>query len=958
MGRFSVMEKRLFFDCRLVGNEQVRWRKMENSILKQRLHFGLGFVTFATLLLQLALVRVFDVILDPNMAYMVITSAMFALGLGGIYVYLFIRSNDRLLARLPLLALGYALSTVALLPAFNALPFDKNFSGGLLVQILSWGGMYILLILPFFLGGVIISVVFAKGSSQSHRLYFFDLAGAGLGCVLLVPLLPLLGPGGILFVVAASLVVAAFFLSTLPRWIILPTILAAVALASFPAVRAAVTGDPYLEFRGHGNKRNVDARIEAGLREMVYWDPVSKLDVFEHSPRAKDFQLDGGQQSSYLIAFDGDFNIFHREIEDNPDGYFFGLNSLPHWFMRDRDAHTLILGAAVGNETLAALVFGAEHVDSVELVGAMVDAAKGPYAEFSGNVFNDPRVNYVGGEGRTFLRSTDRKYDVIQMFSNHTSSSIAEGSGALAAAYLQTVEAYKEYFEHLTPDGLLSMNRHFYPRMLTTAAQAWAEMGWTDFPRHVLVFERWNADTLTTTLIKRTPWTEEEVNAVHDYMNRDPGRKSYPEPFLLSERILPGSPGTFEFISRVDRMDGLNVLLALPEEVPADNGLRLVLRDEDGAVVARGSVPAGEIEGNHLNEFLFDRPVENARNRDFSFELSVDGEADSGNAVAVFLTYDGRPTVEPVPLWREMYRIVFHPLRLDENFIPAELLAAPFPAEMTEGAKINVFPATDDRPFFNIVRKSVRKVRAGHSPFLDAGTAHVLNGQLLPFLSSDVLSFFVVGVLSLVFAFLLTFVPLLASRLGRAHWPQRGAWLTYFSCLGAGFILIELVLLQVFRKLIGFPTHTFATVLFALLFAAGAGSLLSGRLGLRTGRRWIWSFVGIFAYGSFFALTFEGLFSVGLEWGLPGRIIYSVLLLFPMGFFLGMPFPLGIERLGRLEPGGIPWAWGMNGFFTVFGGFATLLLAFILGFQNVLFVGLAIYLLAMLMFLRITKSAE
>ena len=85
------------------------------------------------------------------------------------------------------------------------------------------------------------------------------------------------------------------------------------------------------------------------------------------------------------------------------------------------------------------------------------------------------------GEARTFLRGTNKQYDIIQMFSNHSSSSITQGNGALESVYLQTVEAYEEYFTHLKPDGILSMNRHYYPRMLTTAAQAWHRLGRSDF---------------------------------------------------------------------------------------------------------------------------------------------------------------------------------------------------------------------------------------------------------------------------------------------------------------------------------------------------------------------------------------------------------------------------------------------------------------------------------------------
>ena len=55
------------------------------------------------------------------------------------------------------------------------------------------------------------------------------------------------------------------------------------------------------------------------------------------------------------------------------------------------------------------------------------------------------------------------------MFSNHTSSSIAAGTGAMATTYLQTAEAYKEYFSHLKDDGILHINHHIYPKMVATA---------------------------------------------------------------------------------------------------------------------------------------------------------------------------------------------------------------------------------------------------------------------------------------------------------------------------------------------------------------------------------------------------------------------------------------------------------------------------------------------------------
>jgi hypothetical protein len=80
------------------------------------------------------------------------------------------------------------------------------------------------------------------------------------------------------------------------------------------------------------------------------------------------------------------------------------------------------------------------------------------------------------------------------------------------------------------------------------------------------------------------------------------------------------------------------------------------------------------------------------------------------------------------------------------------------------------------------------------------------------------------------------------------------------------------------------------------------------------------------------------------------RILIAVLLIFPLGFFMGMPFPLGMVSLGEIAPKGIPWAWGMNGFFTVFGGYLGLVASIWLGFRVVLFAALGIYLIAFFTF--------
>ena len=189
-----------------------------------------------------------------------------------------------------------------------------------------------------------------------------------------------------------------------------------------------------------------------------------------------------------------------------------------HYLKRDSDQKVLILGSAGGQETKAALMYGAAHVDAVELVPTVVELATGRYSSYIGEIFNNPKVHVQSGEGRSFLRHSQQTYDIIQIYSNHTSSSIAQGTGAISPVYLETAEAYEEYFSHLAADGVLHINHHAYPRMITTAALAWKHMGRTDFASHVLVFQSPIELTLPTIMIKMTPWTAAEVAALGAFL--------------------------------------------------------------------------------------------------------------------------------------------------------------------------------------------------------------------------------------------------------------------------------------------------------------------------------------------------------------------------------------------------------------------------------------------------------
>ncbi|MCI5208980.1 MAG: hypothetical protein D3910_09320, partial [Candidatus Electrothrix sp. ATG2] len=161
------------------------------------------------------------------------------------------------------------------------------------------------------------------------------------------------------------------------------------------------------------------------------------------------------------------------------------------------------------------------------------------------------------------------------------------------------------------------------------------------------------------------------------------------------------------------------------------------------------------------------------------------------------------------------------------------------------------------------------------------------------------------------------------------------------------FISIELIFIQLFHKLIGYPLYTYAAVVFAFLIAAGTGSYLTDRFSLDKNRmvRFL-PFLGIPLYGTLLLLLKEPLLNFFLQWPIWIRILGSVGLIFPLGAFLGMPFAIGIAGSHTKGRGAVGWAWAVNGLFTVLGSVLSVLAATYFGFILTLSAAFLIYILA------------
>jgi hypothetical protein len=243
---------------------------------------------------------------------------------------------------------------------------------------------------------------------------------------------------------------------------------------------------------------------------------------------------------------------------------------------------------------------------------------------------------------------------------------------------------------------------------------------------------------------------------------------------------------------------------------------------------------------------------------------------------------------------------------------------------------LDVAPTSDDRPFFfHTTRlRDQFNVAFGRSMLFGNGLSALLT---LMAISAALVAMFVIG-------------PLLISERPEAGW---GGWLGYFGALGAGFMLLEVALLQRFVLLLGHPVYSLTVTLFSLLLGTGLGSLISRRVAQeRVKRVTVLALLGVAATTLLLTVALPRVVDAAIAWPLGARILLAAAILIPIGVLLGVPLPGGMRLLAASRPAIIPWGWGINGAFSVVGATFAVFLAMNWGFSATLLIGALVYAVA------------
>jgi hypothetical protein len=470
-------------------------------------YIGVALTTLATLLLELALTRIFSVVFYYHFAFLAISIAMFGLGAGGVYSYAVAKRPGEIYAKLAWLAGANSIATVA------SLVFLLTRSGD--PGPLTLGAVYFASALPFFFAGAIVSLVIAETIERIERVYFFDLIGAAAGCLMLVPLLNTFGGPN------TVVIVAMIFAASTAVWF---------SLAKLPAGRAAgVALGLALMALLVANVRwpFLDVRFAKGqtLRneKFVKWNSFSRIALAPEPGSGRTTIVIDADAATGIPEFDFE-NLTERDRED----LLYQGPGLP--YVLRPGAKTLIIGPGGGWDVSRALASGSKEVTGVEINPIIADTImRGQFADISRRLYFRPEVRIQVEDGRSFIRRTPERYQVIQATLVDTWASTAAGAFALSENNLYTVEAFEDYFRRLTGDGLLVFTRWgFEPpreslRLLSLAREALGRLGETNPTQHAIVARQGSAEgwgAQDTVIFSRKPLDNVTIAAAREAIAR------------------------------------------------------------------------------------------------------------------------------------------------------------------------------------------------------------------------------------------------------------------------------------------------------------------------------------------------------------------------------------------------------------------------------------------------------
>ena len=865
------------------------------------LYLAVGLAAGAVIALQIDIMRVFSVASWAHFGSLVVSLAMLGFGLTSAVMCVaknWFQRHWRGAASVALALMG-PLAVGANL-YIQHLGFNAIFLISDPAQKWKLLQMFLAALLPFLGGAVFLGCVFLKSNKTFGRVYFADLAGAGLCGLAFLASMYLFRPENL---IATPLILwfaacVAWALGAGGRRALAPFAAMAVLAFGVHFVAAPMLGISRLtvnDYKGvaYARKFPDSKRVYESVSPFGYIEAYSSS-YLHFAPGLSDnagFNLPQMPANAYLAMYidsDGPIGII-RNLDAKDTAYF---KYLPMFypFVLNQHPKTFVTQFGGGISTALALRSGGSDVTVAEGNRAVLAAFRDDVIkDFTGDILS--KVKVIDYEGRHYLAHTDERYDLVDLSLADSAGLSNPGGFAIVEKFGYTQEAMQTYMHALNDGGILSVtlwNKEEPPKSVLKLYATMAAAGRATDATHVAdsFYVASSYLSTATVLYKRGGFTPAEIDKLHQHTHE----MSFDEIY---------APGLVYDVTQTDR-----ALSAYVDQIFSGAG---------GGPAAPSDKTAINVAANPTGADDPTAPADNA-------EPPIAG---AGDAV------DG---VVPATV---MGRLAWHSL---------------MNGEWPEIAKRYVFDTrllTNDAPYFAAYVKTRDLPR-----ILD-------RLELLQDEWGYLLIWATLGVACLTAATLLAIPVLFGWRTIFAKSPGKALTIVYFACLGAGYIMVEVGLIAHFVMALGNPTVSASVLITGMLVFSGLGALISERvMPIMRGfmpALFIATAVMLVGYALYLNLALDaiGAFSYG------ARLLYCFAFIAPPAFLMGFPMSVAMTTLGRLGKDHMfIWAWGVNGCFSVIGAAAAPVIATNFGLGAVIEIAGFAYLLALPAFFGVISNRE
>ncbi len=483
--------------------------------------FLVFLVSFTSLGMEITLTRIFSLIFSYYYLFLSLSIALCGIGIGGCLVSMMKITGSRITLVSTFLSITFVVSVI--------LPLKIAF-------FLSHPLILAIVFLPsFVITGLLIALIFKLYNNISGLVYGSDLLGAGIGSLAIVVLLRWISPLNIIVIFSLVIILASYLVSRKTYLLVMTCLLAIFLvfnqhhrLLDIPYGRIPITTETKALASCLQNPRI------KGQIERTYWSSSFRTDIVRQDllPGSRGIFIDGGAPT-VMYQFNGDLNTV-KWLRNT-------ITYLP--FQIANKDRALCIGPGGGADILLALLADVREIDAVE-VNDCIPKILRDYRDFNGHILENKQVNFISDEGRSFLKGTDKRYDIIYLALAQTKTSSRSGL-PLVESYLHTRNAYEDYIAHLNPGGIVAMlceTKPFLQRMILNALLA-LKRGDRDLQgckKHIAIIANpiLNSSYKYLMLIRREEFTPETAEMLYDHMANN-GFHIYYCPYIQDKNFIP-----------------------------------------------------------------------------------------------------------------------------------------------------------------------------------------------------------------------------------------------------------------------------------------------------------------------------------------------------------------------------------------------------------------------------------